>query len=89
MENYWIYTAYLVCATLFILGTKALSHPKKAATGNLLASLGMLSAIIITLCDRIIQYERYHRINCWHPDWILEAINVETQPQMVLYLMVL
>jgi NAD(P) transhydrogenase subunit beta len=44
--------AYLVAAVLFILGLKNLSSPKTARRGNLLALIGMLIAIVITLLDK-------------------------------------
>jgi len=44
--------AYLVSAVLFIFGLKNLSSPKTARRGNLLAMLGMLVAIVITLLDK-------------------------------------
>ncbi len=40
---------YVVAAVLFILGLKKLSHPKTARNGNILASVGMLIAIVATL----------------------------------------
>ncbi|HSF85089.1 MAG TPA: NAD(P)(+) transhydrogenase (Re/Si-specific) subunit beta [Acidimicrobiia bacterium] len=42
---------YLAAAVLFILGLKQLSSPRTARRGNLLASGGMLLAIIVTLVD--------------------------------------
>src|SRR3989338_3918599 len=44
--------AYLVSAILFILGLKGLSSPRTARRGNLLATLGMLIAVVVTLFDR-------------------------------------
>ncbi|MDI6760084.1 MAG: NAD(P)(+) transhydrogenase (Re/Si-specific) subunit beta, partial [Candidatus Brocadiaceae bacterium] len=44
--------AYLVSALLFILGLKGLSSPRTARRGNLLATLGMLIAVVVTLFDR-------------------------------------
>jgi len=44
--------AYLVSAILFILGLKKLGSPKTARQGNLLAMLGMLLAIVVTLLDK-------------------------------------
>ena len=41
--------AYLVSAISFIYGLKMLSHPKTARNGNLIASVGMLIAIIATV----------------------------------------
>ena len=40
---------YVLAAVLFILGLKKLSHPKTARTGNTMAAVGMLIAIITTL----------------------------------------
>ena len=44
--------AYLASAVLFILGIKRLSHPDTAASGNRLAAIGMLLAVIATLLDQ-------------------------------------
>jgi NAD(P) transhydrogenase subunit beta len=43
---------YLLASVLFIIGIKQLSSPKAARNGNLLASVGMLLAIVATLLDR-------------------------------------
>ncbi|MBI45121.1 MAG: NAD synthetase [Candidatus Marinimicrobia bacterium] len=40
---------YLISAICFIYGLKMLSHPKTARNGNIIASLGMLIAIIATV----------------------------------------
>lgn len=40
---------YVIAAVLFILGLKKLSHPKTARTGNFIAGVGMLIAIVATL----------------------------------------
>ena len=48
MENL-IDIAYLLSAVAFIYGLKMLSHPKTARSGNIIASIGMLIAIIITV----------------------------------------
>ena len=40
---------YVLSSVLFILGIKRLSHPKTARSGNSIASLGMLIAIVTTL----------------------------------------
>jgi H+-translocating NAD(P) transhydrogenase subunit beta len=45
---------YLVAAALFVLGLKGLAHPRTAVRGNLLGSLGMLIAVVVTLLDRSI-----------------------------------
>ena len=41
--------SYLISAVLFIYGLKMLSHPRTARNGNILASIGMLIAIIATV----------------------------------------
>ncbi len=41
--------AYLLAASLFIVGLKRLSSPRTARTGNRLAALGMLVAVVATL----------------------------------------
>jgi len=48
LENF-VDIAYLVSAIAFIYGLKMLSHPKTARNGNLIASTGMLIAIIATV----------------------------------------
>ncbi|MDX1382791.1 MAG: NAD(P)(+) transhydrogenase (Re/Si-specific) subunit beta [Thermoanaerobaculia bacterium] len=49
---------YLGAAVLFIFGLKGLTHPRTAARGNLLAALGMLVAIVVTLTDqRIVSFQ--------------------------------
>ena len=47
-----IRVVYLIASVLFIIGIKQLSSPKSARNGNLLASIGMLLAIVATLLDR-------------------------------------
>jgi NAD(P) transhydrogenase subunit beta len=50
--------SYLVAAALFILGLKRLGSPATARSGNLLAAIGMLVAVSITLLDKdILRYE--------------------------------
>ena len=48
MKELFIDIAYLVSAISFIYGLKMLSHPKTARNGNIIASFGMLIAIIAT-----------------------------------------
>ncbi|MEQ8350081.1 MAG: NAD(P)(+) transhydrogenase (Re/Si-specific) subunit beta [Leptospiraceae bacterium] len=50
--------AYLISSVLFIVGIKNLSAVKTARRGNLLAALGMLLAVVVTLWDqKIIGFE--------------------------------
>ena len=44
--------AYLISAGLFMFGLERLSSPGTARSGNSLAALGMLIAIVVTLLDR-------------------------------------
>lgn len=53
----FINLAYVVAAVLFILGLKMLGSPATARRGNILSSIGMLIAVIVTLMDQgIIDY---------------------------------
>ncbi|MEH6556357.1 MAG: NAD(P)(+) transhydrogenase (Re/Si-specific) subunit beta [Oceanicoccus sp.] len=45
--------AYIVAAILFVYGLKMLSSPATARKGNLLSSLGMFIAIVVTLVNEI------------------------------------
>lgn len=49
---------YLIAAILFIVGIKGLGKPRTAVRGNMLGSLGMLLAVVVTLGDQqIISYQ--------------------------------
>lgn len=53
-----IQLTYLVAASLFILGLKKLGSPATARNGNVIASVGMLLAIVATLLDQqVLNYE--------------------------------
>jgi H+-translocating NAD(P) transhydrogenase subunit beta len=79
--------AYLVAASLFIVGLKRLSSPATARSGNLLGAVGMLIAVLATLF--------YHEILAYH--WILvgmiiggsaggvlaRSVKMTAMPQMV------
>ncbi len=52
------YIIYLIASILFIFGIKKLGSPKTARQGNMLSSIGMFLAVVITLFDHmIITYE--------------------------------
>lgn len=52
-----ITVSYIIASILFIFGIKMLSSAKTARRGNMLSSLGMLIAIVVTLLDRdIVSY---------------------------------
>ncbi|NES88875.1 MULTISPECIES: NAD(P)(+) transhydrogenase (Re/Si-specific) subunit beta [Okeania] len=53
-----IQLSYLVAVSLFFVGLKKLGSPATARNGNLLASVGMLIAIVATLLEKeVINYE--------------------------------
>jgi proton-translocating NAD(P)+ transhydrogenase subunit beta len=52
------YLIYLIASVLFIFGIKKLGSPKTARQGNMLSSLGMFLAVVITLFDQhVLTYE--------------------------------
>ncbi|MCH7872005.1 MAG: NAD(P)(+) transhydrogenase (Re/Si-specific) subunit beta [Planctomycetes bacterium] len=51
LHGFLVKMAYLLSAVLFVFGIKMLSSPRSARRGNLVASLGMLLAIVVTLID--------------------------------------
>lgn len=58
MSTTIIYLAYLVAASLFILGIKGMTKPRTAVRGNQLSALGMFIAVVVTLFDKsILSYE--------------------------------
>jgi NAD(P) transhydrogenase subunit beta len=42
---------YLACAVAFIIGLKRMSGPRTARSGNLIAGIGMLAAVVVALID--------------------------------------
>jgi len=52
MSNAVIEFCYLLAAVCFILGLKGLGHPRTAVGGNVVAAIGMLVAIVVTLLDQ-------------------------------------
>lgn len=48
---------YLIAAVLFIMGLKGLTHPRTAVRGNLMGSMGMLLAIVVTLLHKGLSFE--------------------------------
>lgn len=49
MSSTWIDLSYLVVIVLFIFGLKGLTHPRSAVRGNMLGSLAMFLAVVVTL----------------------------------------
>ncbi|NEP84745.1 MAG: NAD(P)(+) transhydrogenase (Re/Si-specific) subunit beta, partial [Okeania sp. SIO3B3] len=53
-----IQLSYLVAVSLFFVGLKNLGSPATARNGNLLASVGMLIAIVATLLEKeVLNYQ--------------------------------
>ena len=52
MNIAYINFAYIVSSVLFILGIKMLGKPESARRGNMLSSVGMLLAVVVTLFDK-------------------------------------
>ena len=58
MNPIYINLAYIAAAALFIFGLKMLASPATARRGNMLSSIGMFVAIVVTLTSReIVSYE--------------------------------
>jgi NAD(P) transhydrogenase subunit beta len=58
MPPFLVEFAYLVASVLFIVGLKGMSHPRTAVRGNLMGTVGMFIAIVVTILDRrILSYE--------------------------------
>ena len=79
--------AYIIAAILFILGLKLLSHPSSARKGNLVSSLGMLLAVVVTLTDqKIISYEYIIGgmvLGSAIGVWAAKTVQMTAMPQMV------
>ncbi|WP_088242951.1 NAD(P)(+) transhydrogenase (Re/Si-specific) subunit beta [Calothrix rhizosoleniae] len=53
-----IQLTYLLAASLFILGLKKLGSPATARNGNVMAAVGMLLAVVVTLLDQqVLNYQ--------------------------------
>ena len=58
MSDIHINLAYIAAAALFVFGLKMLASPATARRGNLLSSIGMLIAVVVTLAaEGIVSYE--------------------------------
>lgn len=79
--------AYVVAATLFIVGLKLLSHPSSARRGNLVSSIGMLIAVVVTLLDQQILSYTYIIVGVVIGGavgaWKAKTVQMTAMPQMV------
>jgi NAD(P) transhydrogenase subunit beta len=83
----FIELAYLVAASLFILGLKRLAAPATARQGNLLSAVGMLIAIVATLFDQQILSFQWIVVGGVIGSalglWIARTVKMTAMPQMV------
>ncbi len=57
MSGSIINLSYIVASILFVIGIKMLGSAKTARRGNMLSSVGMLLAIVVTLLDKGLDYK--------------------------------
>jgi NAD(P) transhydrogenase subunit beta len=79
--------AYLLSASLFIIGLKWLSSAKTARNGNLISGIGMVIAIAVTLFDReIVTYGAIAAgilVGSAIGIWMARTVKMTAMPQMV------
>ncbi|MFQ5989431.1 MAG: NAD(P)(+) transhydrogenase (Re/Si-specific) subunit beta [Candidatus Methylomirabilales bacterium] len=79
--------AYLLAASLFIIGLKRLAAPTTARQGNFLSAVGMLIAIVATLLDRQIVSFQWIIVGGVIGSalglWMARAVKMTAMPQMV------
>jgi H+-translocating NAD(P) transhydrogenase subunit beta len=79
--------AYLVAASLFIVGLKRLGSPRTARSGNVIGSVGMLVAVCATLLHwEIISYTWIAvgvLLGGVSGAWLARAVKMTAMPQMV------
>jgi H+-translocating NAD(P) transhydrogenase subunit beta len=79
--------AYLVAASLFIVGLKRLGSPRTARSGNMIGSVGMLLAVCATLLHwEIVSYTWIAAgvlLGGVSGAWLARAVKMTAMPQMV------
>ena len=79
--------AYLVSAFLFVMGLKQLSSPATARKGNLMASIAMLIAIVVTLIEHDVMNWRWIALGIILGSLIgavaARAVKMTAMPEMV------
>src|SRR3972149_6308517 len=75
--------AYLVSATLFILGLKGLTHPASARRGNYYAMAGMILAVAATLLNPAMKSYSYIVAGVVLGTVIALKIKMTAMPQLV------
>ena len=79
--------AYLASALCFILGLKQLSHPRTAVRGIVVAAIGMLLAVVVTLLDARIGGYGYILVGLIAGGgigaYLALTVDIKSMPQMV------
>ena len=85
--NLIVELAYLVSAFLFVMGLKQLSSPATARKGNLMASIAMLIAIVVTLIEQDVMNWRWIALGIILGSLIgavaARAVKMTAMPEMV------
>ena len=83
----FIALAYLIAASLFIIGLKRLAAPATARQGNFISAIGMLIAIVVTLFDRQILSFQWIVVGGVIGSaiglWMARTVKMTAMPQMV------
>jgi H+-translocating NAD(P) transhydrogenase subunit beta len=77
---------YLVAAILFILGIKGMTHPRTAVRGNLLGSVGMLIAVVVTVAVTHVQpwvWIGGMIVGACPGAWLATRVQMTQMPQLV------
>jgi NAD(P) transhydrogenase subunit beta len=88
MESPAIKIAYVVAASLFIIGLKYMSKPKTAVRGNRLGALAMLVAFVATLLNHAAIHSYSYIVIGWVIGtaigvWLAKWIQMTAMPQLV------
>ena len=79
--------AYLIAASLFIIGLKRLSSPRTARSGNVIGALGMLVAVVVTLLHwEIVSFTWIAAgllLGAGVGVWMARSVKMTAMPQMV------
>lgn len=88
MESPAIKIAYVVAASLFIIGLKYMAKPKTAVRGNRLGALAMLVAFVATLMNHTVIHSYTYIVIGWVIGtaigvWLAKWIQMTAMPQLV------
>ncbi|MEM9352619.1 MAG: NAD(P)(+) transhydrogenase (Re/Si-specific) subunit beta [Planctomycetota bacterium] len=77
---------YLIAAILFILGIKGMTHPRTAVRGNLLGSVGMLIAVLVTVMQTSVSPVVWIAgivVGSAGGTWLARTVQMTQMPQLV------